>query len=47
MNKGWEISIGLYPGILVGTRSYVEEHRVDHVIYIPFLELCLTIYYED
>jgi len=47
MSKGWEISVGMYPGALIGARSYVEPHQVDHVLYIPFLELCLTIYYED
>ena len=26
---GWEISLGLYPGVLVGVRSYPEEKFVD------------------
>ena len=43
---GWELSICLYPGILIGGRSYVEEHLTDHVLYIPFVELCLTVHYE-
>ncbi len=47
MGKGWEISIGLYPGILLGIRSYIERSQTDHVLYMPFLELCLTIYYEN
>ena len=44
---GWEISVGLYPGVLLGIRSYVENESIDHVLYIPFVELCLTIYYEN
>ena len=44
---GWEISVGLYPGVLLGIRSYVESGSTDHVLYIPFVELCLTIYYEN
>ena len=44
---GWEISVGLYPGILLGARSYIESAFTEHVLYIPFLELCLTIYYKN
>ena len=45
MNK-WEISFGFYPGILIGFRSYKEEYRTNHVLYIPFADLCIT-YYND
>lgn len=40
----WELSIGLYPGILIGARSYANKETTDHVLYMPFIELCLTIY---
>jgi len=41
----WELSLGLYPGILIGARTYSnEENIIEHVIYVPFIELCLTIY---
>jgi len=43
---GWELGIGLYPGILLGARSYPEEKFVEHVLYMPFVEIILTIYYE-
>ena len=43
---GWEISIGLYPGILIGIRSYPEVKFTEHVLYLPFIELVLTVYYE-
>ena len=43
---GWEISLGLYPGVLVGIRSYPEETFIEHVLYIPFVEICLTMHYE-
>jgi hypothetical protein len=42
---GWELSIGLYPGVLIGARSYPEKNFTDHVIYLPFIELTLSIYY--
>lgn len=45
--SGWELSLGLYPGVLVGIRSYVNKETTDHVLYIPFVELCLTIYKDE
>ena len=44
--SGWELSIGTYQGICFGIRSYPEKTKTDHVLYIPFLDLCLTVYYE-
>jgi hypothetical protein len=44
---GWEITIGVIPGILFGVRSYIEPTREDHVLYIGFIDICLTNYYED
>jgi hypothetical protein len=41
--KGWEISFGFYPGIIVGFRSYDQDDRVNHVFYLPFMDMCLTI----
>jgi len=41
--KNWIIEIGLYPGVLVGARSYVSEEITEHVLYMPFVELCLTV----
>ena len=45
--SAWELSLGLYPGILLGFRSYVEDKHVkNHVLYIPFVDICLTLEYE-
>jgi hypothetical protein len=50
---GWELSIGLYPGILFGFRSYASEGvdsdgdeytQTIHVVYVPFLDVSLSIY---
>ena len=39
----WELGLGLYPGILVGMRSYrYEDGSVDHVFYLPFVEIILS-----
>ena len=41
--KDWEFSVGFYPGILLGFRTYVEVNKKNHVIYIPFIDFCLTL----
>ena len=41
--KGWELSIGFYTGILLGIRSYVNENYNEHVVYLPFVDICLMI----
>jgi len=43
-NKSWSISLGFYPGILLGIRSYHEEQQTTHVLYIPFIDLAIEIY---
>ena len=45
MITGWELNIGFYPGILIGFRSYpsIGNGIENHVIYLPFIDLCLTI----
>ena len=40
----WELSLGLYPGILLGIRTYVEEDSVLHVLYLPFVDIALEIF---
>tara|TARA_R110002110_G_scaffold169115_1_gene370849 strand:+ start:81 stop:218 length:138 start_codon:yes stop_codon:yes gene_type:complete len=42
--KNWELSFGFYPGILIGFRTYNEEDRDNHVLYIPLVDVCLTIF---
>ena len=39
----WEISMGFYPGILFGIRSYVEKDFVEHVLYLPFVDFSILI----
>ena len=43
-NKSWSLSLGFYPGVLLGMRSYHEDKQTTHVIYIPFIDLALEIY---
>jgi hypothetical protein len=44
--KQWDISIGLYPGILIGLRTYKNKLHVSHVLYLPLIDLCINIYNE-
>ena len=42
--KPWQLELGLYPGVLLGIRTYIQKEFTEHVLYIPFIEICLTIY---
>lgn len=42
-DKGWELSLGFYPGILFGIRTYVERSYNTHVLYLPFINIVLEI----
>ena len=44
----WEISFGLFTGVLFGYRQYVDEVevKVEHVIYLGIFDCCISLYYE-
>ena len=42
--KNWSISLGFYPGILAGVRTYEEPEQTTYVIYIPFIDVALEIF---
>ena len=39
----WSITIGFYPGILFGFRTYEEKDFSTHVLYLPFVDIALEI----
>ena len=39
----WSLSLGLYPGVLFGARTYDEPQQGVHVFYLPFIDLALEI----
>jgi len=45
--SNWEISVGTYNGFLFGIRRYEDEENNinNYVLYIPFVDICLTIQY--
>jgi len=45
--KAWRISVGLYPGILIGIRSYEQEDVVQHVLYLPFIDIAFEFVKEE
>ena len=46
-DKNWELTLGFYPGFVIGMRSYPHEESTQHVIYLPFVDLCLEIFVES
>ena len=41
--KDWSISLGTYPGIVVGMRTYHGDTHHQHVLYLPFIDIALEI----
>ena len=39
----WTLQLGLYPGIVIGFRTYHNEDATIHVLYVPFIDIALII----
>ena len=39
VDNEWSVSLGFYPGVLFGMRSYHGDTHTQHVIYLPFVDL--------
>ena len=46
--RNWDLSIGLYQGLLIGMRTYGGQigGKTSHVFYLPLVDLCINIYHE-
>jgi len=44
----WELSFGIYTGLLFGYRQYVDDksQKIDHVFYVFLFDICLSLYYD-
>ena len=42
--KSWEFTMGFYPGIVIGIRSYPHKDSIQHVFYLPFVDICLEVF---
>tara|TARA_R110000803_G_C11952059_1_gene317799 strand:+ start:1087 stop:1239 length:153 start_codon:yes stop_codon:yes gene_type:complete len=40
----WILELGLYPGILLGARTYIEQDTITYVIYLPFIDISLEVH---
>ena len=45
--KAYRISIGLYPGVLIGVRTYEQDDVVQHVVYLPFVDIAFEYVKEE
>jgi len=45
IKDNWSLSLGFYPGILFGIRTYEEGDAIVYVLYMPFIDIALKIYY--
>ena len=42
--KNWTLSVGFYPGVVFGIRTYEEPDQTAYVFYIPFVDISLEIH---
>jgi hypothetical protein len=42
-DKAWSISIGTYPGILFGMRTYHGDTHTQIVFYLPFFDVAYEV----
>tara|TARA_R110002050_G_scaffold190307_1_gene324943 strand:+ start:671 stop:814 length:144 start_codon:yes stop_codon:yes gene_type:complete len=42
--RNWSLSVGTYPGVLLGARTYDEPTQTTHVLYIPFIDIALEVF---
>ena len=42
--SAWSLEVGFYPGFLLGIRSYDMEDATIHVLYLPLIDLAVTVY---
>ena len=43
----WSLTVGYYPGILFGIRTYKEPMFDEHVLYLPFVDISVTFYFTE
>jgi len=43
----WAISLGFYPGILLGIRTYEWSNATQYVLYLPFIDISIMVYDDE
>jgi hypothetical protein len=41
--RNYTITLGIYPGVLLGFRAYEEKDYTTYVLYLPFVDIALEI----
>jgi hypothetical protein len=41
--RNYTITLGIYPGVLLGFRAYEEKDYITYVLYLPFVDIALEI----
>ena len=42
--KNRQLTIGFVPGVLIGAKIYKKRYKTDYVLYLLFIDICLTLY---
>jgi hypothetical protein len=43
MENNWELSFGIFNGLLFGFRTYPDDNKIDYVLYLGIFDVCYTI----
>tara|TARA_R110000824_G_scaffold245668_1_gene434738 strand:- start:235 stop:387 length:153 start_codon:yes stop_codon:yes gene_type:complete len=42
--KSFDINVGIYPGFLIGIRTYKDYDANTHAIYLPFFSIHIVVF---
>tara|TARA_R100000935_G_scaffold38950_1_gene60345 strand:- start:170 stop:322 length:153 start_codon:yes stop_codon:yes gene_type:complete len=42
--KSFDINVGIYPGFLIGMRTYKDVDSNTHAIYLPFFSIHIVVF---
>tara|TARA_R110002126_G_scaffold123320_2_gene265310 strand:+ start:162 stop:314 length:153 start_codon:yes stop_codon:yes gene_type:complete len=42
--KSFDINVGIYPGVLIGIRTYKDYDSNTHAIYLPFFSIHIVVF---
>ena len=43
MENNWELSFGVFNGLLFGFRTYPDDLKTDYVLYLGIFDICYTV----
>lgn len=42
--KNIDVNVGVYPGVLIGIRTYKDHDANTHAIYLPFFSIHIVVF---